>query len=80
VIGGRQGSLIALAISIAAGLAVAGAWLTMAGPGRRAVLSLAQPGRKVLRSLVPSRNAALSRPHRRLLRWPSPHRRGRHTR
>jgi hypothetical protein len=40
VISSRQGSLIVLAISIALGIAVAGAWLTVAGPGRRAVLSL----------------------------------------
>jgi hypothetical protein len=47
VIGGRQGSLIVLAISIAAGIAVAGAWFTVAGPGRRALLSLArQRGRR----------------------------------
>jgi hypothetical protein len=38
----RQGSLIVLAISAAAGIAVFGAWLTVAGPGRRAVLSLAR--------------------------------------
>jgi hypothetical protein len=38
----RQGSLIVLAISAAASIAVFGAWLTVAGPGRRAVLSLAR--------------------------------------
>jgi hypothetical protein len=42
VIGGRQGSLIVLAISVAAGIAVAGAWFTVAGPGRRAAVSLAR--------------------------------------
>jgi hypothetical protein len=42
VINTREGSLIVLAISIAAGIAVFGAWFTMAGPGRRAVLSLAR--------------------------------------
>ena len=47
MIGGRQGSLIVLAISIATGIAVAGAWFTVAGPGRRALLSLArQHGRR----------------------------------
>jgi len=40
VIGGRQGSLIVLAISVAFGIAVFGAWFTVAGPGRRAVISL----------------------------------------
>jgi hypothetical protein len=40
VINTRQGSLIVLAISIAAGIAVFGAWFTVTGPGRRAVLSL----------------------------------------
>ena len=40
VISSRQGSLIVLAISVALGIAVAGAWFTVAGPGRRAVLSL----------------------------------------
>jgi hypothetical protein len=30
-----------LAVTVAAGLAAAGAWLTMAGPGRRMVSSLA---------------------------------------
>jgi len=42
VINTRQGSLIVLAISVAAGIAVFGAWFTVAGPGRRAVLSLAR--------------------------------------
>lgn len=42
VIGGREGSLIVLAISVALGIAVAGAWFTMAGPARRTVLSLVQ--------------------------------------
>jgi len=42
VINTRQGSLIVLAISIAAGIAVFGAWFTMAGPGRRTVLALAR--------------------------------------
>lgn len=42
VINTRQGSLIVLAISIAAGIAVFGAWFTMAGPGRRSVLALAR--------------------------------------
>jgi hypothetical protein len=81
VIGGRQGSLIVLAISIAAGLAVAGAWLTIAGPGRRAALALAQPGRKAVLSLAqPSRKAmlALARPGRAALSLLR--RRGRHTR
>jgi hypothetical protein len=41
VINTRQGSLIVLAISVAAGIAVFGAWFTVTGPGRRAVLSLA---------------------------------------
>jgi hypothetical protein len=41
VISGGQGRLIVLAVTVAAGLAAAGAWLTMAGPGRRAVSSLA---------------------------------------
>jgi len=36
-----QGRLIVLAVTVAAGLAAAGAWLTMAGPGRRMVSSLA---------------------------------------
>jgi hypothetical protein len=45
VINSRQGSLIVLAISVAAGIAVFGAWFTMAGPGRRAVISLARRGR-----------------------------------
>jgi hypothetical protein len=40
VIGGRQSSLIVLAISVAFGIAVFGAWFTVAGPGRRAVISL----------------------------------------
>jgi hypothetical protein len=42
VINTRQGSLIVLAISIAAGIAVFGAWFTVTGAGRRAVLSLAR--------------------------------------
>jgi hypothetical protein len=42
VISSRQGSLIVLAISIALGIAVAGAWFTAAGPCRRAVVSLAR--------------------------------------
>jgi len=42
VINTRQGSLIILAISVAAGIAVFGAWFTMAGPGRRTVLALAR--------------------------------------
>ena len=42
MIGGRQGSLIVLAISVAFGIAVFGAWFTVAGPGRRAVISLVQ--------------------------------------
>ena len=42
VINTRQDGLILLAISIAAGIAVFGAWFTVAGPGRRAVLSLAR--------------------------------------
>jgi len=42
VINTRQGSLIILAISIAAAIAVFGAWFTVAGPGRRAVYSLAR--------------------------------------
>ena len=47
MIGGRQGSLIVLAISVAFGIAVFGAWFTVAGPGRRALLSLArQHGRR----------------------------------
>jgi hypothetical protein len=41
VIGGSQGRLIVLAVTIAAGLAAAGAWLTMAGPGRKLASSLA---------------------------------------
>ena len=41
VISGGQGRLIVLAVTVAAGLAAAGAWLTMAGPGRRMVSSLA---------------------------------------
>jgi hypothetical protein len=41
VISGGQGRLIVLALTIAAGVAAAGAWLTMAGPGRRIVSSLA---------------------------------------
>jgi len=40
VISGRQGSLILLAISVALGIAVFGAWFTMAGPGRRAIVSV----------------------------------------
>jgi len=42
VIDSRQGSLILLAISIALGIAVFGAWFTAAGPGRRAVAALAR--------------------------------------
>jgi hypothetical protein len=42
VINTRQSSLIVLAISVAAGIAVLGAWFTVAGPGRRAALSLAR--------------------------------------
>ena len=42
VINTRQGSLVVLAISVAAGIAVFGAWFTVAGPGRRAALSLAR--------------------------------------
>jgi hypothetical protein len=42
VINTREGGLILLAISVAAGIAVFGAWFTMAGPGRRAVLALAR--------------------------------------
>ena len=42
VINTRQGGLILLAISVALGIAVFGAWFTMAGPGRRAVASLAR--------------------------------------
>jgi hypothetical protein len=42
VINTRQDGLILLAISIAAGIAVFGAWFTVAGPGRRAALSLAR--------------------------------------
>jgi hypothetical protein len=41
VIGSGQGRLIILEVTVAAGIAVAGAWLTMAGPARRAVSSLA---------------------------------------
>jgi hypothetical protein len=40
VINTRQGSLIVLAISVAAGIAVFGAWFTVSGPGRRTVLAL----------------------------------------
>ena len=40
VINTRQGNLIILAISIAAGIAVFGAWFTVSGPGRRTVLAL----------------------------------------
>ena len=48
VISSRQGSLIVLAISVAAGIAVFGAWFTVAGPGRRAVVSLARRrGRRI---------------------------------
>jgi hypothetical protein len=68
VIGGRQGSLIVLAISVALGLAVAGAWLTVAGPGRKAMLALVQ-SRKAVLSLAHGRKAVLS-----LMR-----KRGRHT-
>jgi len=42
VISTRQGSLILLGISVALGIAVFGAWFTLAGPGRRAVLALAR--------------------------------------
>src|SRR5262249_52269570 len=42
VINTRQGSLIVLAISIAVGIVVFGAWFTVAGPGRWTVLSLAR--------------------------------------
>ena len=42
VINTRQGSLIVLAISVADGIAVFGAWFTMTGPGRRTVLALAR--------------------------------------
>jgi hypothetical protein len=42
VISGRQSSLIVLAISVALGITVFGAWFTVAGPGRRAVLALAR--------------------------------------
>jgi len=42
VINTRQGSLIVLAVSIAAGIAVFGAWFTVAGQGRRTVLALAR--------------------------------------
>jgi hypothetical protein len=42
VIGNGQGRLIVLAVTVAAGIAAAGAWLTMAGPARRAVGSLAR--------------------------------------
>lgn len=42
VINTRQGSLIVLAISVAAGIAVFGAWFTMGGPKRRTVLALAR--------------------------------------
>jgi len=41
VLGTGPGRLIVLGITIAAGLAAFGTWLTIAGPGRRAVLSLA---------------------------------------
>ena len=41
VISGGQGRLIVLAVTVAAGIAAAGAWLTLAGPGRRVVGSLA---------------------------------------
>jgi hypothetical protein len=42
VINTRQGSLILLAVSVALGIAVFGAWFTVAGPGRRTVLALAR--------------------------------------
>jgi hypothetical protein len=42
VIGTGQGRLIVLAVTVAAGIAAAGAWLTAAGPARKAVSSLAQ--------------------------------------
>ena len=42
VINTRQGGLILLAISVAAGIAVFGVWFTVAGPGRRRVLALAR--------------------------------------
>jgi hypothetical protein len=42
VINNRQASLIVLAISVALGIAVFGAWFTAVGPGRRAVTSLAR--------------------------------------
>lgn len=42
VITTRQGSLILLAVSVALGIAVFGAWFTMAGPGRRTVAALAR--------------------------------------
>lgn len=42
VISTRQGSLILLALSIALGIAVFGAWFTMAGPGRRTAASVAR--------------------------------------
>jgi hypothetical protein len=41
VTGTGQSRLIVLAVTVAAGIAAAGAWLTMAGPARRAVSSLA---------------------------------------
>jgi hypothetical protein len=41
VIGTGQGRMIVLGVTIAAGLGAVGAWLTMAGPARRALLSLA---------------------------------------
>jgi hypothetical protein len=42
LISSRQGSLIVLVISAAVGIAVFGAWFTVAGPGRAAVVSLAR--------------------------------------
>jgi hypothetical protein len=42
VINSRQSSLVVLAVSVALGLAVFGAWFTAAGPGRKAVASLAR--------------------------------------
>lgn len=42
VIGNSQAGLIVLGVTIAAGLGVAGAWITMTGPARRAMLALAQ--------------------------------------
>jgi hypothetical protein len=42
VIGSGQSRLIILAVTVAAGIAAAGAWLTVAGPARRLVNSLAR--------------------------------------